>query len=71
MKDYTKKYKREMEFFIHPKTEYVTYNEKCLSCPGECKQSFRAQIVACPHCEKKEVIVIPAEELKPTRRKKS
>ena len=49
MKDYTKKYMREMSFFIHPKTGYVTYNPKCLRCASTtCKQSYRVQIVACP-----------------------
>lgn len=58
MKDYTKKYKREMDFFIHPKTGYVTYNDKCLSCiHGECKQSYRVKVVACPDYEKKELFV--------------
>jgi len=52
----TKKFKREMAFFIHPKTGFVTYNEKCLTCTqSDCKQSFRAEVVVCPHYEKKEV----------------
>jgi len=52
----TKKFKQEMEFFIHPKTGFVTYNEKCLTCIQDgCKQSYRVKVVACPDYEKKEV----------------
>jgi len=52
MKDYTKKYKQEMAFFIRPKTGYVTYNKMCLDCVHECKQSYRVDIVVCRHYEK-------------------
>jgi hypothetical protein len=54
MRNYTKKFKQEMAFFIHPKTGYVTYNVKCLKCiHNDCKQSFRVEIVSCRHYEEK------------------
>ena len=68
MKDYTEKYKREMAFFIHPKTCFVTYNKKCLRCiHDDCKQSYRVQVVFCPTYEKKEIII---PEPKPTKKKR-
>ena len=48
----TKKFKEEWEFYIHPKTGFVTYNEKCLRCIHDCKQSYRVKIAACPSYEK-------------------
>lgn len=54
MKDYSKKFKQEMAFFIHPKTGYVTYNEKCKDCIHDCKQSYRVEIVRCKHYQKQE-----------------
>lgn len=54
MRNYTKKFKHEMAFFIHPKTGYVTYNAKCLKCiHTDCKQSFRVRVVSCRHYEEK------------------
>ncbi len=52
MKDYTKKFKQEWAFFIHPKTGRVTYNPICVCCRHDCKQSFRAKIIACQTHEK-------------------
>ncbi len=43
----SKKDKEEWSFFISDNGRR-TYNEKCRKCTGECKQSFRAQIVYCP-----------------------
>lgn len=54
MPRYSKNFKREMAFFLHPKSGYVTYNKKCNQCIYDCKQSFRAEIVRCPYFEKKE-----------------
>lgn len=33
----------------------VSYNEKCLSCCRDCKQSYRAALIRCPgyECDKK------------------
>lgn len=33
----------------------MRYNEKCLSCRRDCKQSYRAALIRCPgyECEKK------------------
>jgi len=55
MKDYTKKYKREMDFFINPKTGYVTYNEQCKVCKNDCKQSYRVTLVKCPYNTEKPI----------------
>ena len=53
MKDYSKKYQKEMAFFIHPKTGFVTYNGKCKTCiHDDCKQSYRVKIIRCPHYER-------------------
>ena len=54
MRNYTKKFKAEWEFFINPKTGYVTYHKFCNECQEACKQSFRVKIVACPNHKKNE-----------------
>lgn len=56
MKNYTKKFKEEMAFFIHPKTGRVSYNDLCNRCTEDCKQSFRAEIVCCPSYKSKRAI---------------
>jgi hypothetical protein len=56
MRNYTKKFKREMRFFIHPTTGFVTYNKKCSACVHpDCKQSYRTAIIACKNYLKKEL----------------
>lgn len=49
----SKKFKAEWEFFINPKTGFVTYNKKCKNCQNECKQSFRVDVVFCATYKKK------------------
>ena len=58
----TKKFKREWDFFIHPKTGFVTCNQKCLRCINDCKQSYRVKIVVCPFYERKTDAVIPIKK---------
>ena len=45
--------KKEMAFFINDKG-YIQYNQICNQCERECKQSFRAELIACPLYKKKE-----------------
>ena len=49
MRNYTKKFKREWNFFINPKTGKVTHNERCKACVHDCKQSHKAEIIKCPN----------------------
>lgn len=51
MRNYTKKFKKEWEFFINPKTDNVTFHPKCAGCKWDCKQSYRVELVRCPHYE--------------------
>lgn len=47
-----KKLKEELVFFISDKGR-IRYCDKCRKCICSCKQSFRAEIVACPKFERK------------------
>ena len=47
-----KKLKEELAFFISDKGR-IRYCDKCRKCICSCKQSFRAEIVACPKFERK------------------
>lgn len=42
-----KKRKLELSFFLNERGR-VTYNDLCRKCQHECRQSFRAVIIACP-----------------------
>lgn len=44
----SKKAKAEWAFFINPLTGKRQFNLLCQHCTCECKQSYRAQILACP-----------------------
>ena len=44
----SKKMKQEWDFFIQPSNGRRTYNDLCRRCFGSCKQSFRAEVIACP-----------------------
>lgn len=48
-KSKSEKWKKENAFFINPKTNKIQYNKKCQKCICNCKQSYRASIVACPY----------------------
>ena len=37
----------EWSFFLNDRSR-ITYNELCRKCQPQCKQSFRAVVVACP-----------------------
>jgi len=47
-----KKVKEVMAFFISDKGR-IRYCDKCRKCIHDCKQSFRAEILACPKYERK------------------
>lgn len=49
----SKKWKTENSFFINSKTNKIQFNKKCKKCMHECKQSYRAEIVACKDYTKK------------------
>lgn len=49
----SKKAKAEWSFFINPKTGKRQFNLLCQHCVCECKQSYRAQILACPYYQKR------------------
>lgn len=45
---YTKKFKEEWAFFLNEHGK-LAYAEKCKLCERDCKQSFRAVVMYCPH----------------------
>ena len=45
----SKKAKAEWSFFINPLTGKRQFNLLCQHCICDCKQSYRAQILACPN----------------------
>ncbi|MBP3898676.1 MAG: hypothetical protein IKA94_02505 [Mogibacterium sp.] len=45
---YTKKFKEEWAFFLN-KCGKLEYAAKCKLCEHDCKQSFRAVVMYCPH----------------------
>lgn len=44
----SKKRKLELSFFLNDRGR-VAYNDLCRKCQHECKQSFRAVVIDCPH----------------------
>ena len=44
----SKKRKVELSFFLNDRGR-VAYNDLCRKCQHECKQSFRAVVIDCPH----------------------
>ena len=44
--------KREWAFFLDERGR-KKYNELCRKCERSCKQSFRADLIACPHFSRK------------------
>ena len=44
----SKKRKLELSFFLNDR-ERLAYNDLCRKCQHECKQSFRAVVIDCPH----------------------
>ena len=47
----TEREKKEMEFFIDEAGE-LAYEDKCLDCDADCKQSFRVSVRYCPYYKK-------------------
>ena len=43
----SKKRRLEWSFFLNDRNR-VTYNELCLRCRHDCKQSFQAAVIECP-----------------------
>ena len=50
--DYTEQKKLEWSFFINNRGR-ITFNTLCRKCVHDCKQSFRAVVVECPHYRSK------------------
>jgi hypothetical protein len=48
MPRYTEEFKKERTFFIKLSTGYITFNMKCKKCKRNCKQSYKAVLIACP-----------------------
>ena len=44
----SKKRKEEWAFFLNDRGR-ITYNTFCRRCVHNCKQSFRAVVIVCPH----------------------
>ncbi|MBE5924555.1 MAG: hypothetical protein IJ089_13395 [Clostridia bacterium] len=44
----SQKRKLELSFFLNDRGR-VSYNNLCRKCQHECRQSFRAVVVDCPH----------------------
>ena len=49
----SKKWRQEWSFFIADSGRRK-YNRFCVRCVHDCKQSFRADLIACPHFSRKE-----------------
>ena len=49
----SKKRKHEMMFFLNDRNR-ITFNELCLKCIKDCKQSFRVFVIQCPLFVRKE-----------------
>ena len=45
---YTKKFREEWAFFLNEHGK-LAFAEKCKLCERDCKQSFRAVVMYCPH----------------------
>ena len=48
----SKKWRQEWSLFIGDSGRRK-YNRICVRCVHDCKQSFRADLIACPHCSRK------------------
>ena len=48
----SKKKKEEWAFFLNDRGR-ITYNALCRRCGHDCKQSFRAMVIVCPHYHSK------------------
>ena len=48
----SKKRKEEWAFFLNNRGR-ITYNALCRKCVHNCKQSFRAVVIVCPHYHSK------------------
>ena len=48
----SRKRREEWSFFLNHRNR-ITYNDLCRGCTRDCKQSFRAVVVLCPHYQSK------------------
>ena len=48
----SKKRREEWSFFLNERNR-ITFNSLCRRCTHDCKQSFRAMVIICPHYESK------------------
>ena len=48
----SKRRKRELSLFL-TESGRVAHNKKCLRCTHDCKQSYRAIVIACPKFERR------------------
>ena len=48
----SKKRRLEWSFFLNHRNR-ITYNDLCRGCTHDCKQSFRVDLMACPHYSSK------------------
>ncbi len=48
----SKRDKAENAFFL-TENGRIKYNEKCVRCMKECKQSYRAKVICCPIYQRK------------------
>ena len=48
----TKSQKHELSLFLNEQG-HIQYNEICQQCSLECKQSFRAFLIACGRCKER------------------
>ena len=48
----SRKRREEWSFFLNHRNR-ITYNDLCRGCTHDCKQSFRAVVVLCPHYQSK------------------
>ena len=67
----SQKWKLEWAFFLDADGRRK-YNDVCRRCVHDCKQSFRADLIACPHFSRKEqqsrqLAVEKAYNIKPQR----
>ena len=50
----SKKRKEEWAFFLNDRSR-IAYNALCCKCVYNCKQSFRAAVIVCPHYRSKTI----------------
>ena len=50
MAKFSEKFKKENLFFLKGKNrQKLAFNEKCMKCSNDCKQSYKTIVIACPN----------------------